>query len=83
MSAYRWIITEDIVTEGEYEGTQGPYDCDPDLDTYPRSFELYDDDGILYAKGMLYGQYAGFEPLDDFGEGNWGCSAIKVEGKWL
>ena len=83
MSAYHWIITEDIIDNGTYEGTEGPHDCDPKLFTYPRSFQLYDDDGILYAKGMIYGQYAGFEPLDDFGTPNWGCSAIAIDGEML
>ena len=80
---YRWIIDKDIVTEGEYEGTQGPHNLDLDVTDNPAKVELYDDDGILYAKGTIYGDYDGFEPLDDFGEGNWGCTGIKYGGKWL
>jgi len=35
------------------------------------------------AEGMLYGNYDGFEPLDDFGEWNWGCTYIKIGGEIL
>ena len=46
----------------------------------------YDDDGILYYKGYLYGDDAdGFEPLDDFGMPNAGCVDIKYKsnnGEW-
>ena len=84
MSAdYRWEITKDHVTEGEYAGTQGPHDLDECVSNNPVHFKLYDDDGILYAEGMLYGEYDGFEPLDDFGAPNWGCAGIKIEGEWL
>ena len=83
VARYRWVITEDIVTYGEYNGTQGPHNLNADLTSNRDTFELYDDDGVLYAKGTIYGDYDGFEPLDDFGEGNWGCTGIKYGGKWL
>jgi hypothetical protein len=83
LAKYRWVIVEDIVTKGEYDGTQGPSNLNADIDGNPDKFELYDDEGELYAKGMIYGDYDGFEPLDDFGEGNWGCTGIKYGGKWL
>ena len=88
---YRWIITKDRIkdpdakegTNSNAKGVQGPYDCDETLKTNPNRFSLYDDDGICYAEGMLYGEYSGLEPLDDYGEGNWGCVAIKMDGEFL
>ena len=80
---YRWIIERDSVTEGEYDGTQGPSNLNPEINSNPAKFALYDDDGNKYAEGTIYGDYDGFEPLDDFGEGNWGCTGIKYDGQWL
>jgi hypothetical protein len=84
MSAdYRWKITKNYVSSGGAKGIEGPYDADDSVTSNPVHFSLYDDDGILYAEGMLYGEYDGFEPLDDFGTPNWGASAIKIAGEWL
>jgi hypothetical protein len=80
---YRWIIEQDIVTNGECVGVQGPSNLNLEIVSNPTKFELYDDDGELYARGTIFGDYDGFEPLDDFGEGNWGCTGIKYGGKWL
>lgn len=41
-------------------------------------FAMYDDDGECYYEGVIYGDYDGFEPLDDFGGPNAGCTAIKM-----
>ena len=83
MSKYRWIITWDEINNGEYAGTQGPSEYDPDMLDHPSTFDLYDDDGIHYAGGVIFGEYTGFEPLDDFGTPDWGCTAIKLNGEWL
>lgn len=46
-------------------------------------FRMYDDDGNLYYTGVLTGQpdpcgsEGGFEPLDDYGTPNAGCTSIK------
>jgi len=49
-------------------------------------FRLYDDDDNLYYEGFIYGddKIHGFEPLDDFGMPNDGCTTIKylVDGNW-
>lgn len=48
-----------------------------------KKFRMYDDDGELYYSGRILhadGYEApdeGFEPLDDFGTGNAGCTEIK------
>ena len=51
-------------------------------------FRMYDDDGELYYTGLFIGDADsedGFKPLDDFGEGNAGCTRIDYfeKGKWV
>lgn len=46
-------------------------------------FELYDADKTLYYRGRIVGDYDGFEPKDDFGESNAGCTDVKLGGRWL
>jgi hypothetical protein len=46
---------------------------------------MYDDDGKLYYAGTIWGDYDGFEPLDDFGMPNAGCTSIEYKndaGTW-
>ena len=77
MSKYYWKITQlgdDIV---------GPYNADETITTNKARFKMYDDDGILCYRGEIYGEYDGFEPLDDFGAPNDGCTAITINGEWL
>lgn len=51
-----------------------------------QEFRMLDDDGELYYEGLIVGDYDGFEPLDDFGAPNAGCTTIQykneVSGKW-
>ena len=96
MSGYRWIITRDHISEPDEKsavGIQGPSDCDETLKSNPQRFSLYDGDNECYAEGMLYttddayDKYdpaeIDFSPLDDYGEPNWGCTAIKINGKFV
>ena len=91
LAPYRWTITKDrIADEDAPEGTNcnakgvvGPRNADVELATNPTRFSMYDDDGECYYEGMLYGDFGGFEPLDDFGMPNAGCTGIKLEGEWL
>jgi len=96
MSGYRWIITKDHISEPDEKsavGIQGPSDCDETLKSNPQRFSLYDGDNECYAEGMLYttddayDKYdpaeIDFSPLDDYGEPNWGCTAIKINGKFV
>ena len=83
-AGYRWIITRDRISdpdEKSSKGTQGPHNCNFTLKTNPTRFSLYDDDDNCYYEGMLYGDYCGLEPLDDFGEGWAGCTYVKINGK--
>lgn len=69
-------------------GTKGPRDADPDLVTllalgYGHRFQMFDDDDELYYEGRIVwsadhdGPNVGFEPLEDFGQPNAGCTGIK------
>tara|TARA_Y100000310_G_scaffold236836_1_gene240085 strand:- start:225 stop:497 length:273 start_codon:yes stop_codon:yes gene_type:complete len=82
-ASYYWKITRDRISdpdEKSSKGVSGPGDCDATLKTNPAKFSLYDDDDNCYYEGMLYGNYCGFEPLDDFGEGWAGCTYVKING---
>ena len=90
-AAYWWEITKDhIRDESRPEGTNcnakgkaGPRNRDRTITANPARFQMYDDDCILYYEGMIYGDYDGFEPIEDFGEWNAGCVRIKINGEWL
>ncbi len=85
MSNYGWIITKDYLEGDDFEetsfGVAGPRDI-PDkmlddlIDGNGEKFRLYDDDNELYYQGRIIGDFDGFEPLDDYGEGNAGCTMI-------
>ena len=83
--AYHWIITKDHVGEGQDKGIQ----ClrGATWENAPKGnrahFVIKDDDGETYYEGEIYGDYSGFEPLDDFGTPNAGASAIFYKGKML
>ena len=84
---YYWTITKDHIDTDAVNTSSHSL---PVLDDYlaairdnPVHFSLYDDDGECYYEGMLYGDYTGFEPLDDFGTPNAGCTKMKLAGQWL
>ena len=82
-SKYRWIITKDHLNEGDDVGTMGPSNCDEDLVSNSTHFSMYDDDMECYYEGMLYGDFEGFEPLDDYGTPNAGAVHIKINGEFI
>ena len=64
-------------------GTYGPYpDCYDGFNN-SKAWKMYDDDNILYYSGVIYGDYTGFEPLDDYGTPYAGCSEIWINGERL
>ena len=86
-AAYRWKIDKDYLEERiesvPYHGAvgvEGPSDLDESLVSNPQGFTMYDDDDEAYYHGWLYGDYAGFEPVDDFGMPNAGAVHIKFDG---
>jgi hypothetical protein len=77
---YRWKIDKDYIDDGESIGVEGPHDLDAAVKDNPQGFTLYDDDDNAYYHGWLYGDYMGFEPVDDFGMPNAGAVHIKFDG---
>jgi hypothetical protein len=93
MSRYSWKITFDTFAEpGSHVQIIGPRDASHDWKNDPKpdaseQFRMYDDDGELYYAGRIVGDYDGFEPLDDFGTPNAGCTRIDFKhpktGEWV
>ena len=81
---YAWTITSDSF-DGEDVGVTGPRSVNlgaKEIIAHPgrQHFKMYDDDGNHYYSGFLVGG-DGFEPLDDFGTPNAGCTEIRYRGK--
>ena len=76
-STYTWCITRDYIGNGAETGVAGPFNKSRHT-ANETAFKMYDDDGVLYYTGMLWGDFEGFEPLDDFGTPNAGCTEIKL-----
>ncbi len=82
---YAWLITKDRIENGADEGQQyssGNELSAEEIRSHPDRihFKMYDDDSILYYEGFSVGGQ-GFEPLDDFGMPNAGCTDIKQRNK--
>jgi hypothetical protein len=96
MEITAWVITRDyFAEEDEKEGRPHPpmthhntvglcsRNFKPVL-ALPVRFRLSDDDGEVLAEGRM-GADAGFEPLDQLGTDNWGCTTLeyrKGNGPW-
>lgn len=92
---YFWTIDKDHI-DGTANGlsygnkrypTSNEYfwSIDKDTTTPGGQFRMFDDDKNLYYSGTIWGDYDGFEPLDDFGMPNAGCTGIQYkndEGEW-
>jgi len=85
MSRYGWMITRDAIGDPDHDdrGACGPGGLDDATERRLNAgegerFRMFDDDGHLYYEGLLIGANAsGFEPLDDFGTPNAGCTEIR------
>lgn len=88
---YFWTIDKDHIegtADGLSLGSGDRPERSPDTTTPGEQFRMFDDDGELYYSGSIWGDYDGFEPLDDFGMPSAGCTGIqyqndKGEWKWL
>jgi len=89
---YAWVITHDhqadAATVDAAALTCGPRRVNPSLREAldageGEEFKMYDDDGILYFTGRIEGYSTGFEPLDDFGGPDSGCTEIRYGGETL
>lgn len=88
---YGWLITKDKIDDGNTNGTMGPHDCQfsaDEIKSKGAKFRMLDDDGIVYYYGYIhhiddyFPEYeAGFEPLEDFGTPNAGCTDIQYKNK--
>jgi hypothetical protein len=82
---YAWIITKDKINSDDV-GTTGPASINIELEKSLKAgtgteFKMFDDDQTLYYEGLIVGDYTGFEPLDDFGMPNAGCTEIAYKNK--
>lgn len=82
---YKWQIIKDLLTmESDKlpELVSGPRNCLDNVEM-PDKFRMLDDDGVVYYEGICnclsnnHPDVNGFEPLDDFGEPNAGCTSIE------
>jgi hypothetical protein len=76
-----WVVTVDRIGDGEAIGVHGPSDTElsgSEVRRHPdrKRFRMLDDDGEVYYQGFLVGG-DGFEPLDDYGRPNAGCTEIQ------
>lgn len=76
-STYNWTITRDYIGSGAETGLTGPFNKSRHTEN-ETEFRMYDDDGELYYAGKIRGDFDGFEPLDDFGMPNAGCTEIRL-----
>jgi len=76
-ASYRWKILKDHI-DTDSVGVEGPGNLDPELNKNRRLFKIYCDDKILSYEGEIFGDFHGFEPLDDYGTGNAGLVHIKL-----
>ena len=86
---YHWMIDRAYgVCQDEKLPVHGPSDCNVDEAFGPtaKRFLMMDDDGNIFYGGLIQGTgYLGFEPLDDFGAPNDGCTEIhyiNADGGW-
>lgn len=72
-----WIITDDIINNGKYEG-----EFCGNIEKCKYKFRLLDDDDEVYFVG-LSGSSSSFDPMDGFGSA-FGCTDIQYfeNGKW-
>jgi len=92
---YAWIIDyADAGTGADEMGTIGPHHADRKLvgrlvhERAGDTFRMKDDDGEVCYVGriILDDDTSGFEPLDDFGMPNAGCTSIEYRektGAWV
>lgn len=83
-SSNNWIITKDHISYDQNDvGTGNPNILNAP-DKIP--FKMYDDDNELYYEGFMVSDMGEslFNPLDDFGMPNAGCTKIEIfnNGKW-
>ncbi len=91
MSKYSWIVTRDTILgdTSDAVGKVGPSGAEnrarfDKIIIHGEHFRLLNADGQVQFTGYILGEYAGTEPLLDYGNAN-GCTAIEyeLEGEWV
>jgi len=82
-----WIITHDILENGKNIDIRSCDYYESMKDKLIHRFRLLDGDGGAYYEGLSddCDSENAFAPLDDFGEGNAGCTEIQYQqrGIWV
>lgn len=88
---YAWVIDKDLLAERWSDiksraGVNGPGNADPTLLARLAAgegdkFRMLDDDDEVYYEGRIVGDNYGYEPLEDFGEGDAGCTQIQYRSR--
>ena len=78
-----WMLTRDFISTDDPEGQRVSV-CslnfsESHVQHLTHRFRLLDDDGQVYGEGVANScdDEKAFGPLDDFGEGAWGCTAVE------
>lgn len=78
-----WMITHDYLDNKDVKVCSRDWRPEAELN---QRFRLFDDDGVLCYEGVSNDSEseAGFDPLDDYGTPNVGCTYIQYlrGGKW-
>lgn len=89
MSKYSWVITKDFTDDPPskpyIQGPSGTKKTISDIVEHGEQFRMLDDDGNVYYEGFIANKGGGFEPLDDYGMPNAGCTEIQYlqpNGEW-
>ena len=86
---YYWVCTRDRLAEAESTvkiRSHKGYHCGNATlaGTKPSAhWSVWDADGECYASGMIYGDFDGFEPQDDFFGPSMGTVSTKINGEVL
>ena len=86
---YKWQITEDLISEADEKNYKGYIGGTGETSENPLPFSLYDDDGICYARGIIWAtedDYNHEESLTAplrWGMRNWGCTDISINHKHI
>ncbi len=81
-----WVITRDYLAQSDKDIKSAVGVCGPQFKSKANcihKFRMIDNDGSIYYHGLCSDD-SSFDPLDDFGMPNAGCTEIqyKVNGEW-
>lgn len=83
-----WMITKDLIDDGQSKDVRsGGTATEEEILRYGKKFRMLDGDDEVYYEGLSIetDETDGFEPLDEFGMPNAGCTDIQYKndfGHW-